>query len=305
MNSNGQKGEDVAVRQATRPGRPEATAEPASQVRAERHTYRLELEYEGTSFGGWATQSGRRTVQGELETALATFLRRPVGVRVAGRTDAGVHASAQVASFASESPLDMPRLHLGLNSLLPPDVAVREVTEATDGFDARAAIARTYRYRLWLAPARPALERAFVWHLHRPLDTALLPLTASLFIGRCDWSALTPSARAYHHCEREIMAASWRQVTAEAEERGVGAVAGGGARTACEVRAPDVSEWVFEVTAGSFLHMMVRVMVGSMVDVAQGRLTLEDLRCGLRSGERRHMGRTAPARGLCLVDVRY
>ncbi len=158
--------EQVADRTRSEPERPGTTAGPASRMRADRRTYRLELEYDGTAFGGWARQPGRRTVQGEVERALATFLRRPVAVRVAGRTDAGVHASAQVASFAAESPLDLPRLRLGLNALLPPDVAVRAVTEAPEGFDARAAVARTYRYRLWLAPARPVLERAFVWHLH-------------------------------------------------------------------------------------------------------------------------------------------
>jgi tRNA pseudouridine38-40 synthase len=303
MRSTEQNGVHVADGPATVPGGLETTTEPAARMGADRWTYRLALEYEGTSFGGWAKQPGRRTVQGEVERALATFLRRPVAVRVAGRTDAGVHASAQVASFVAESPLDPPRLHLGLNALLPPDVAVREVKEAADGFDARGAIARTYRYRLWLAPARPAMERAFVWHLHGPLDTVVLPLAASLFIGRRDWSALTPSAHAYHHCEREITEARWLRVTAKGEEHGVGAVAG--ARNACEYWAPVASEWVFEVTAGSFLHKMVRVMVGSMIDAAQGRLTVDDLRRGIESGERRRMGSTAPARGLCLVAVRY
>ena len=285
----------------TRPRGRDATAESVAQTRPDPRTYRLELEYEGTSFGGWAKQPGRRTVQGELEGALATILRRPVAVHVAGRTDAGVHASAQVASFVAESPLDTLRLRLALNALLPPDVAVGEVRDAAQGFDARAAIARTYRYRLWLAPTRPALERAFVWHLHRPLDTAVLSLAASLFVGRRDWSALTPSAHAYHTCEREITEARWLHVTANGEEHDVGV----GVLSISEARAPVASQWVFEVTAGSFLHMMVRVMVGSMVDAAQGRLTVDDLRRGMESGERRQMGRTAPARGLCLAAVHY
>jgi tRNA pseudouridine38-40 synthase len=268
-------------------------------------TYRLDLDYEGTAFGGWARQPGRRTVQAEVERALAIFLRQAVAVRVAGRTDAGVHASAQVASFVADGNIDLLRLRLGLNSLLPPDVAVRAVAEAPDGFDARAASARTYRYRLYLAPVRPVLERAFVWHLHRPLDTAVLPLAATLFVGKRDWSALTPSARMYHHCEREVIEARWSRATVLGWERHVEAMTVPGAQTACEARAQAVSEWVFEVTAASFLHNMVRVMVGSMVDAAQGRLTLDDLRRGLESGERRRMGQTAPARGLCLVGVRY
>jgi tRNA pseudouridine38-40 synthase len=284
---------------------PEVKTRPDRTARTTAHTYRLEVEYEGTAFGGWAKQPGRRTVQGVLEGALATFLRRLVVVRVAGRTDAGVHASAQVASFDAEGPIDLLRLRLGLNALLPRDVAVRAVEEARDGFDARAAVARTYRYRLWLAPTRPALERAFVWHLYGALDTAVLPLAASLFVGQRDWSALTPSARAYHHCEREIIEARWLRVTTDGEERRAEPVIVAGGWNTCDARAPVASEWVFEVTADSFLHNMVRVMVGSMVDAAQGRLTVEDLCRGLVSGERRRMGRTAPARGLCLVAVRY
>lgn len=272
---------------------------------ASRRTYRLDLEYDGTAFGGWAKQPGRRTVQATLEEALQTFLRRPVGLSVAGRTDAGVHASAQVASFEADRPVDLLRLRLGLNALLPPDVAVRAVTQADDGFDARAAVARTYRYRLWLAPVRPVLERAFVWHLHRPLDPAVLPLAATLFLGCRDWSALTPSAHEYHHCEREVGEARWSRVTLHGGERRLEPVTPQSAPNACGASSPGPGEWVFEVTAASFLHNMVRVMVGSMVDAAQGRLTVDDLRRGIESGERRNMGQTAPARGLCLVAVRY
>jgi tRNA pseudouridine38-40 synthase len=205
-------------------------------------------------------------------------------VRVAGRTDAGVHAAAQVASFTADRPIDPRRLQLGLNAVLPRDVAVLAVSEVAADFDARAAVSRTYRYRVWLSPARPALKRAFVWHVHGDLDVEVLRAAAPFFVGHRDWSALTPSARLYRTCEREVTLACWT-------DRGEVAL---GAR-----------ELDFHVAAGSFLHMMVRVMVGSMVDAALGRMTLEDLRRGIESGERRRMGRTAPARGLCLVAVQY
>ena len=259
--------------------------------------YRLDLEYDGTRFSGWARQPGRRTVEGEVERALETLLRRPVRVQVAGRTDRGVHACGQVASFAIDAGVDVRRLHLGLNAVLPEDVAVRAVSEAPAGFDARTATARTYRYRLWLSPARPALARHVVWHVHEALDTGLLEAAAGLFIGGRDWSALTPSADLYHSCVREVLAAAWRRMPSPP----VCAVpTAGGAASGWEPQ-----EWVFEVTANSFLHMMVRVMVGSTVDAAAGRLTLDDLRTGIESGERCRMGRTAPARGLCLVAVAY
>ncbi len=243
-------------------------------------TYRLDLAYEGTRFKGWARQPGLRTVQGVLEEALATALRQPVRLSVAGRTDAGVHAVAQVASFAAPVAVPPERLLLSLNALLPPDVAVSAVTPATTGFDARAARSRTYRYRLWLSPARPVHERAYVWNVRGALDPALLDTTAALLVGERDFSALTPSAHLYHHCVREVRRAAWLGGAADAER-------------------------VFEITAGSFLHNMVRVAVGSMVDVAQGRLSPEAFAAALAGGERRAMGQTAPARGLALVAVEY
>ena len=244
-------------------------------------TFRLDLAYEGTDFKGWARQPGQRTVEGVLEAALATVLREPVRLRVAGRTDAGVHALAQVVSFVTTRQDVRPaRLRLALNSLLPPDVAVHEVTPAADGFDARAARSRTYRYRLWLAPARPVHERGYVWHLHGPVDLGLLREAAASLVGERDFAALTPSAHLYHHCVREVRTAVWQPADAGRELH-------------------------FEITAGSFLHMMVRVAVGSMVDVAQGRLSPEGFREGLAGGRRAAMGRTAPARGLALVAVEY
>jgi tRNA pseudouridine38-40 synthase len=242
--------------------------------------YRLDLAYDGTGFAGWARQPGHRTVEGVLEEALAVALRERVRLAVAGRTDAGVHALAQVASFAARAPVDAGRLLLTLNALLPPDVAVHGVARAVDGFSARAARARTYRYRLWLPTARPVFEARQVWDLRGPVDTGLLGACARHLVGRRDFAALTPSARLYHSCVREVASASWRD-------------------------ANDGRELRFEITAGSFLHMMVRVAVGSMVDVAQGRLSLKEFETGLVRGQRRAMGRTAPARGLALIGVDY
>jgi tRNA pseudouridine38-40 synthase len=157
---------------------------------------------------------------------------------------------------------------------------VSQVTPAKGGFDARAARSRTYRYRLWLSPGRPVHERAYVWDLHGPVDLELLNEAATTLVGERDFAALTPSAHLYHSCVREVRRAVWAPGAAEAE-------------------------WVFEITAGSFLHSMVRVAVGSMVDVAQRRLSLSRFESGLAGGERRAMGQTAPARGLALVAVEY
>ena len=246
-----------------------------------REPWRLELAYDGTPFDGWARQPGRRTVEAELEAALETVLREPVRLRVAGRTDAGVHALAQVVSFsAAASGLEARRLRLSLNALLPAEISVTGVARAAPGFDARAAAARTYRYRLWLPDTRPVFERLYVWDVRGGLDPNLLHAAAALFVGRRDYSALTPSARFYRTCQREVVRAQWRL-------------------------AADGREACFEITADSFLHNMVRVAVGSMVDVAKGRLSLAALSAGLAGGQRRDLGRTAPARGLALVRVEY
>jgi len=250
-------------------------------VRSGSAVWRLDLAYDGTPFCGWARQPDRRSVEGELEQALATVLRERVRLRVAGRTDAGVHALAQVASFSTErANLDPERLRLSLNSLLPPEIGVQGVTCAADGFDARAAVGRSYRYRIWLPDARPVFERAYVWDVRGALEFAALQACAPLFVGHRDFSALTPSARSYKTCVRDMRVASWRQ-------------------------SDDAREAVFEVTGGSFLHAMVRVMVGTMVDVAQGRLSVADVARGIDGGARRALGQTAPPRGLALVAVEY
>jgi len=273
--------------------------EPAPEAGA---VWRLDLVYEGTGFRGWARQPGLRTVEGVLREALATVLGGPVHLSVAGRTDAGVHAWAQVVSFAtSRRDLRPEGLCRSLNALLPPDVGVEAAAPAPSGFVARQASSRTYAYRLWLAPFKPVRERPWVWAVRGPLDTALLSEAAALLPGRQEFAALTPSAHLYHHCVREVTRAEWRPAATSATV--VTAAATKGAK---ETAAPGPQrEWIFEITAGSFLHNMVRVAVGSMVDVAQGRMTLERFAAALEGGRRREMGQTAPARGLALVKVTY
>jgi len=243
--------------------------------------WRLDLAYDGTPFSGWARQPGRRTVESEVERALEVALRERVRMRVAGRTDAGVHALAQVASFATTASIIEPeRLRLALNALLPPEIAVLKVTPANAGFDARAATSRSYRYRIWLPDARPVFERGVVWDVRGVIDVDSLTESARLLVGHRDFSALTPSAGSYRSCVRDVRTAAWRLDNGDREA-------------------------VFETTGSSFLHNMVRVAVGTMVDVAQGRLGLSAMAAGLDAGQRSALGQTAPARGLALVDVTY
>jgi tRNA pseudouridine38-40 synthase len=237
-------------------------------------TTRLLIEYDGTHFAGWARQPGRRTVQGELETALATALRRPVELTVAGRTDRGVHAWGQVASYEG------PVAHLrSLNGLTPRDVAVLEVAEERPGFDARRdALSRTYCYRVLNRRAPSAFEEGRAWHVAYRLDRGLLDRCAEMVRGTHDFTAFTPTETYHRRFERNVLAAQWRE-------------------------DGDVLE--FWITADSFLRSMNRALVGTMIEVGQGRRAPEDFGRLLAGARRDEAGATAPPHGLYLAQVTY
>ncbi|WP_217913700.1 tRNA pseudouridine(38-40) synthase TruA [Miltoncostaea marina] len=239
---------------------------------------RLELEYDGAGFAGWAAQPGLRTVEGVVRDALGVLLREPVGLVVAGRTDAGVHARGQVASLATSSGLPPARILRGLAGLLPPDVAARDVREAPAGFDARRdAVARRYEYRVLTGPPSP-LRRALVLHHPAPLDTDALDAAAALVVGRHDFRAFTPTRTEHVFFHRTVTACSW-------ERRG--------------------DELVMTVEADAFLRHMVRVLVGTMLLVGRGAWPADRLAALLEGAPRGAAGRTAPAHPLTLVGVRY
>jgi tRNA pseudouridine38-40 synthase len=241
-------------------------------------TVRLDIEYDGTGFKGWAAQAGLRTVQGELEASLATVLREPVQLIVAGRTDAGVHATGQVASFgtAAAVPRDLARR---LNGLGPRDIAVTAATVAEDGFDARGdAHSRTYRYRLLTRfSSSPFEERRSLWWPHRT-DRAALDAAAQAVLGKHDFTAFTPTQTDHVHLNRTVYAAEWSQ-------------------------EGDILS--FQVTADAFMRSMVRVLVGTMLEVGTGRRTLENLQQLLKGARRSEAGETAPPHGLYLESVSY
>jgi tRNA pseudouridine38-40 synthase len=237
-------------------------------------TTRLDIEYDGTDFAGWARQPGLRTVQSELERALAVVLRRPVDLTVAGRTDRGVHAWGQVASYGGE-----PADPVSLNALVPADVAVLASRRAPDGFDARRhATSRTYCYRILHRRERSAFERGrALWWPHR-LDRGLLHACAETLVGTHDFTAFTPTETDHVRFERDVLSARW-------EERG------------------DLLE--FWIEADTFMRHMNRTLVGTMLEVARGRRALADFTALLGGRRRAEAGPTAPALGLYLAGVTY
>ncbi|HET7443082.1 MAG TPA: tRNA pseudouridine(38-40) synthase TruA [Solirubrobacterales bacterium] len=241
-------------------------------------TVRLDIEYDGSGFRGWARQPGLRTVQGELESALATVLREEIQLTVAGRTDTGVHACGQVASFttAGEVPADLARR---LNGVGPGDVAVLAAAEVADGFDARRdARARSYRYRLLARSVPNPFEQGrALWWPHR-VDRSALDACAAALPGTHDFTAFTPTQTDHVRFDRDVLAAAWEQ---------------------------DGDVLSFRITADAFMRNMVRALVGTMLEVSSGRRTAESFIQLLRGAARSEAGDTAPPHGLYLESVSY
>lgn len=237
-------------------------------------TTRLDLEYDGTDFAGWARQPGERTVQEEVERALATVLREDVAVTVAGRTDSGVHAWGQVASYHAEA-VDPG----ALNGLLPPDVSVLAATPMPGAFDARRdAVSRTYCYRVLNRRMRSVFLRDLALWRRGPLDREALRACAAALPGTHDFTAFTPAGGGHTRVRRTVLSAEWRE-------------------------DGDLLElWI---TAQTFMRHMNRVLVGTMLEVAVGNRTVESFVALLEGAPRSAAAQTAPPQGLALASVGY
>ncbi len=250
-------------------------------LRGERRTalrnIKLILEYDGTDYHGWQVQPELRTIQGAVEESLGRLLQEKVAVVSAGRTDAGVHAFGHAANFRTSSELPLVRIEKGLNGFLPNNIVVREVEEVPLSFHARFD-ARSRRYRYRIARRRRAIERRMLWVVHEHLDVARMQEASGGLIGAHDFTSFCAANTESETRICEVIECRWTQ---EDEE----------------IR--------LEIEANRFLHNMVRVIVGTMVDVGRGKLAPEEVACILQAKDRRKAGRTAPARGLCLVRVHY
>ncbi len=240
--------------------------------------YRLILEYDGTHFAGWQIQPGKRTVQGEVEKALGELFQEKVRVTAAGRTDAGVHARGQVVHFDARHFRPVRGILLGLNTLLPDDVAVRQVEPVPSSFDARfSAVWRQYCYRIVQRPT--ALLRRYAWVFLQELNVHDMQRCAEEIRGEHDFRAFCSAQAEANHYRCTVYRANWEY---ERNDR-----------------------LTFTIVANRFLHNMVRILVGTMVEVGKGKYSPEDFRRMLQSRDRTEAGPTAPPQGLFLEKVAY
>ena len=246
---------------------------------------RLVVEYDGTELCGWQRQASDPTVQGHLEAALGQLLTHAVTVTGASRTDAGVHARGQVASFRTERTIPLHGIRRGLNSLLPSAIAVVEASEAADDFHPRfSATGKHYRYLVFTRADRSPLWRSRAWHHPGALDLAAMRQAAGALIGEHDFAAFRAAGCTARTTVRTI------------EEISIGE--GGGA--ACEPHLVAI-----DVRGNAFLRNMVRIVVGTLVEVGEGRRPVGQVAEILAARDRTQAGLTAPAHGLELVSVRY
>jgi tRNA pseudouridine38-40 synthase len=244
---------------------------------------KIVLAYDGTDFCGWQVQPNAHSIQGVLSQAIGRVTGEKVLPQGSGRTDAGVHALAQVASFSTASPIPPGNLGKALNDLLPPSIRVLEVSEVPDEFHARkSAKAKTYRYRIYRGPICPPFLARYVWHHPYPLDCSRMAGAARLLIGEHDFTsfaAVDPErdSRAESNVRR-IFDSNWEQ---------------------------DIEELIYTVRGSGFLHHMVRNLVGTFLMVGKGSLQPEDIYGILKARNRSAAGATAPASGLYLVNVEY
>jgi tRNA pseudouridine38-40 synthase len=242
-------------------------------------TCRCVIEYDGTAFHGWQYQPGLRTVCGEVEATLSGLYAEPIKLTTAGRTDTGVHATGQVVSFAAQRAFPIDRLALALNARLPPDISARDAAIVVDGFSARHdALSRTYEYLIVNRLAPSAAIGRFTHHVWKPIDPVRFERAAADLIGEFDFIAFCGVLPVRGPTVRAVLSVSL-------ERRG----------ELARIR----------IVGDGFLHRMVRIAVGTLIEIATGRRDSGDIPRIIASRDRKQAGYTAPACALFLCGVRY
>ena len=246
---------------------------------------KLTLQYDGTAYVGWQRQASGISIQSLLEDALAKIEGAAVAVHGSGRTDAGVHALGQTASFVLGDSIEPPILSRALNAVLPADVRVLSIEEVEPGFHARfSASGKVYEYRILNAPVVSPFLHRYVWHVPQPLDVALIRDASQALVGAHDFAAFQGSGSDVATTSREIVEIQWQD-----------AISTGGSDLPLVMR----------IAGNGFLRHMVRNIVGTLVEVGAGRWPAQRVADALASRDRSQAGPTAPAKGLFLVMVKY
>ncbi len=242
-------------------------------------TILLTIAYDGTNYSGWQVQPNGLAVQQVVEEALEQLLKERVQVRSSGRTDAGVHACAMAAAFSTTMNLPLRAFVEGANRFLPADIAIQNARVVPDGFKPiTMAHAKHYRYTIINSSVRSPLDRLYSWQVREPLDLTAMEEAAGRFVGSHNFAAFRAS-----NC---VAKTTVRRIDSVQISRQRGKI-------------------TIDVVGGGFLKNMVRVMVGTLVDIGKGRFAPSDIERLLQGGDRKEAGSTAPACGLCLIDVVY
>jgi tRNA pseudouridine38-40 synthase len=266
-----------------------AQRETSDRVRGEgegqrERTIRLLVEYDGSAYVGWQAQESGPSIQAKLAEAVLAVTSHAATLRVAGRTDAGVHALGQVVAFRTTSPIPGARFAAALNSYLPPDISVHRSDEAPDDFDPRfSALSKRYRYRIYQGRAPAALERTRAWYRRQPLDLEAMRAAAERLIGEHDFNAFRSVHCDASHARRAVFGIDITQTP----------------------RPPAGWTIDLEFHANAFCRHMVRILTGTLVEVGLGRRSPESVEAILAGRDRRQAGVTAPPHGLTLLGVEY
>jgi tRNA pseudouridine38-40 synthase len=252
----------------------------------------LQIQYKGTAYHGWQVQKGKKTVQGELQRVLSDFLRENVVLVASGRTDAGVHARAQYAHFETKSSFDFSRLPMAVARLLPPDIAIVSAVEVPNTFHARfGAKQKTYHYMCYISQVRLPLLDEFALQIKQELDVELMQQEAQNFVGTHDFSSF--SANPKDPAEEEDFADE-KTLKQKTNIRTI---------YSCDIEQTD-NIITFKITGNGFLHNMVRIMVGTLIEIGQGKITT-GVKHIISEKDRECAGQTMPPHGLVLHDVKY
>jgi tRNA pseudouridine38-40 synthase len=243
-------------------------------------TIKLIVAYDGSDYKGWQIQNNDPTIQGEIEEKLGIILNQHTRITGSGRTDAGVHALNQVAHFCTRSKIDLISLQKGLNSLLPPDIVVKKITDEDDDFHARySAKSRVYKYLLWNGKTLSPFYRRFSWHVNHQLDREGMRKAAQYLIGWHDFASFQGTGSVCRTSEREVI-----KFTLTGRSKGL---------------------IVFTIEATAFLRHMVRNIVGTLIEVGKGYMPVDEFKAILDAKDRGEAGITAPPQGLFLKEVKY